>query len=484
MYVLNIFISFVYYSGLRRGSIFSFGANQSIIKEIVFNYIKTFLNRGNRRTALAKKNIAAMFFLKGISVLCTLLIVPLTIDYVSQYEYGIWLTISSLVAWLSFFDLGISNGLRNKFIEAIEKKKHKLAKIYVSTAYTIISVIICTTWAVAVIAAFFIDWCNILNAEPSLSKELLWTIIIVISNFSILFVLGINRSLLNAIQKPAIASAFDTATQALLCVVLFLLTRFTEGSLTNLAFAMGGTSLLVLVISNTWTFNRILRQYRPSLRLVRFRMAKGIVSIGVLFFLIQIISIIFYQTNNLIISHFIGPDEVVVYNIAYKYMQILSMIFAILIAPFWSAYAEAYINGDYQWMRHTTKKLIQIVGFIAFLGLIMTAVSQWFYHIWLNDSVKVPLTITILVFAFHICTIWSTLWTQILCGFGKIRLQTICSTLCCVSYLPMGILGCKLYGLTGLLTASLVSFAFFTSWFGIIQVKKLINRTATGIWNK
>lgn len=425
-----------------------------------------------------------MFVLKGISVLCTLLIVPLTIDYVSKYEYGIWLTISSLVSWLSFFDLGISNGLRNKFIEAIEKKKHKLARIYVSTAYTIITIIVGVVWAAALAASFFIDWCKVLNAEPNLSKELLWTIIIVISNFSILFILGINRSLLNAIQKPAIASAFDTATQALLCIVLLILTNLTDGTLTNLAFAMGGTSLVVLVASNIWTFRGILREYKPTLRLVRFRLAKGIVSIGVLFFLIQIISIVFYQTNNLIISHYIGPDEVVVYNIAYKYMQILSMIFTILIAPFWSAYAEAYVNSDYNWMRHTTKKLIQIVALIGLLGLAMIAISNWFYHIWLKDTVQVPLTITVLVFAFHICTIWSTLWTQILCGLGKIKLQTICSTLCCIAYLPMGILGCKLYGLTGLLTASLISFALFTSWFGIIQVRKLINQTATGIWNK
>ena len=74
----------------------------------------SYLNKGNRRSARAKKNIAAMFALKGVSILCQLAVVPMTINYVSKYEYGIWITISSLVAWLSFFDLGIGNGLRNK----------------------------------------------------------------------------------------------------------------------------------------------------------------------------------------------------------------------------------------------------------------------------------------------------------------------------------------------------------------------------------
>ena len=446
--------------------------------------IKRYLNSGAERSARAKKNIFAMFMLKGISIICSLIVVPLTIDYISKYEYGIWLTISSLVAWLSFFDLGIGNGLRNKFIDAVERGKHKLAKIYVSTAYAIISIVVGSVWLVASISAIFIDWPKVLNASPSLSDELIWTVVIVVTNFSLLFILGLNRTLLNAVQKPAIASAFDTATQVLLCLVLLVLVHTTTGSLVYLALAMGGTSLIVLLTSNIWTFNHYLKRYRPSWRTVRFRLAKGIMSMGLMFFFLQIIAIAFYQTNNLIISHYVGPSEVTVYNIAYKYMQVLTMIFTILITPFWSAYAEANVNGDYAWMKSMTKRLIQIVVVIALIGVAMVAVSPLFYQLWLQGSVTVPFVVTILVFGFHICNMWSTLWTQLLCGFGKIRLQLICSTLCCVSYLPIGMWGCKHFGLTGLLTASLISLALFTSWFGVIQVRKLINRTATGIWSK
>ena len=124
------------------------------------NKINNFVNSGNNRSKKAKKNILAMFLLRGISILCSLIVVPLTIDYVSPYEYGIWLTISSLVAWLSFFDIGIGNGLRNKFIESIEKKEYKQARMYVSTAYAIISLVVTCVWIIAIIASLFIDCCN------------------------------------------------------------------------------------------------------------------------------------------------------------------------------------------------------------------------------------------------------------------------------------------------------------------------------------
>lgn len=447
--------------------------------------IKKYLNSGAKRSARAKKNILAMFFLKGVSVLCSLVIVPLTIGYVTKYEYGIWLTISSLVGWLSFFDLGIGNGLRNKFIEAVENGKHTLAQVYVSTAYAMITIVVSAVWLIAVASSFFLDWVKILNAESSLSSELIWTVVIVITNFSLMFVLGLNRILLIADQKPAIASVFDTSTQVLLCVVILILTHFTKGSLIYLAFAMGGTSIFVMIVSNIWTFSHPLRRYRPSLRRVRFRMGRGILSMGILFFFLQIIAIAFYQTNNIIISHYVGPDEVTVYNIAYKYMQVLTMIFTILITPFWSAFAEANVKGDRLWMKRTQQRLIRMVGVIALLGIFMVIISPWFYSVWLKGrDVTVPMIVTVLVFGFHICNIWSTLWTQLLSGFGKIRLQLICSSLCCLTYLPLGIWGCKHFGLIGLLSASLICFVVYTSWFGITQVNKLIAGTASGIWNK
>ena len=237
------------------------------------NKINNFVNSGNNRSKKAKKNILAMFLLRGISILCSLIVVPLTIDYVSPYEYGIWLTISSLVAWLSFFDIGIGNGLRNKFIESIEKKEYKQARMYVSTAYAIISLVVTCVWIIAIIASLFIDWPGILNADVSLSRELLYTVLIVVTNFSILFVLGLNRTLLNAIQKPALASMFDTSTQVLLCLVLLVLTSCTKGNLVYLALAMGGTSMLTLVISNVWTYTKLLKEYRPSLKFVNFKSA-------------------------------------------------------------------------------------------------------------------------------------------------------------------------------------------------------------------
>lgn len=451
---------------------------------MLFDKLKNILGQGNQRTIRAKKNILAMLGLKGLSILCSLILVPLTIDYVSSYEYGIWLTLSSLVSWLSFFDFGIGNGLRNKFITAIEQRKYRLARILVSTSYALISILVGVAWIVGVVAAFVIDWCELLNVNSNMSIVLSWTIVIMVTNFCLQFILGLVRTLLTAIQKPALASIFDTLGQVLQCVVILILIKTMKGSLIVLALALLLSMTTALIAANVSCFRGLLKQYKPTIKLVRFGLARGILSLGIMFFFLQIISIAFYQTNNLIISHFVGPEEVTIYNIAYKYTMILSMLFGILIAPFWSAYAEARVNEDYEWIRSTTSKLIKYVGCLVAAGIAMVIISPWVYQLWIGDKVRVPLLVTILVCAFQLLNIWSTLWTQLLCGFGKIRLQTIMSFLCVLTYLPLGIWACSHYGLIGLLASSILSFLLFTSWFGIIQVRKLTQRTASGIWNK
>ena len=67
--------------------------------------------------------------------------VPLTLDYVDNECYGVWLALSSMVVWISFFDIGINNGLRNKLTAALAHNDYNLGRKYVSTTYAILFLI-------------------------------------------------------------------------------------------------------------------------------------------------------------------------------------------------------------------------------------------------------------------------------------------------------------------------------------------------------
>lgn len=96
----------------------------------------------SKRTNKALFNIASSFVIKGASILLSLLLVPITLDYLNPYEYGIWLTLSSVLMWINYFDIGLGNGLRNKLSEALAVGDDNLARIYVSTSLAL-STILC-----------------------------------------------------------------------------------------------------------------------------------------------------------------------------------------------------------------------------------------------------------------------------------------------------------------------------------------------------
>ena len=102
----------------------------------MFNgFVREFVTKGHERSIRVKKNILASFIIKGFSIAISLLIVPLSLNYVKPSQYGIWLTLSSMVAWISFFDIGFTQGFRNKFAAAKAKGDNYLARVYVSTTY-------------------------------------------------------------------------------------------------------------------------------------------------------------------------------------------------------------------------------------------------------------------------------------------------------------------------------------------------------------
>ena len=284
--------------------------------------INDFFSKGHDRSIKAKKNIASSFFIKGISIAISLILVPLTINYINPTRYGIWLTLSSVVGWFSFFDIGLTQGLRNKFAEAKAKGEDNLAQIYVSTTYAILAIIFFIVWAIFLIANHFLNWSNILNIPASMQSEISILAVIVFTFFCLQFVLRIITTLIIANQQPANASLIDVFGQILSLIFIIILVKTTEGSLIKLGMALCISPLLVLIGANLFFFRGIFKKYSPKFSKIQFSYAKGLFNLGIIFFIIQVSAIIQFETANIIIARNFGSAEVTSYNIVYRYFGV------------------------------------------------------------------------------------------------------------------------------------------------------------------
>ena len=142
-------------------------------------------------------------------MLVSLILVPLTIDYLSPTKYGIWITLMSVIAWFSFFDIGLGNGLRNKFAVAKAEGNNQLARTYVSTTYALITLIALGLFLVFLVANQFLDWSKILNTTTDI-VELERLVLVVFTAFCLQFVVKLINTVFIADQRPAMSAASNT----------------------------------------------------------------------------------------------------------------------------------------------------------------------------------------------------------------------------------------------------------------------------------
>lgn len=455
----------------------------SYFKSSFIAFLISPFKKGNERSNNAKKNILLSILIKGISIAISLVLVPLTIHYVNPTRYGIWLTLSSIIGWFGFFDIGFGNGLRNKFAEAIAKGEHELARIYVSTTYAILSIIIGGILIIFFCINPLLNWPGILNTSASMAGELSLLALIVFVFFCIQFVLQLLNTVMTANQEPAKASLFNLLGSLFSLTVIFILTRTTKGNLVYLGAALGFAPVLVLITSNIWFYNRQYKRYAPSIKYVKFSFARDLMTLGIKFFILQIAAIVIYQTSNIIIAQLFGPTQVTPFNIAYKYFSIISMGFGIIMLPFWSAFTEAWYKRDITWIKNVMKNLILLWGLISIVTLIMLVFSNFIYRLWVGKKIEVPISVSIVMAAYVIINTWCGIFSNFLNGVGKIKLQLYSGILGALINVPLAIYLGKHIGISGVLLSTCLLAVISAIW-SPIQYRKLINNEAKGIWNK
>ena len=441
------------------------------------------LKSNHTRTWNIQKNIIFSFLLKGISIGISLLLVPLTLNYLDKERYGLWLTLSSIVSWFSLFDIGLGNGFRNKFAEAIAVKDDELAKTYVSTTFILLSIIICCVLAVFFVINPFLDWGKILNTTAETRHTLSLLAIICFSFFALRFIFSLITTVFLADQKSALADLVGVLGSLLSLIIIFLLMRIGERSLLYLGFALSACPVLVLIIACFTAFIGKYRKYRPSLRCVDFKQSKSLMGLGFLFFIPQICALLVFTTSNIIIAQIFSPAEVTVYNIVFKYFSIVTLFFNIILAPCWSAYTEAFMKQDFTWLKNMIKKLIIIWVIFCFGSAVMVILAKPVYGLWVGKSIDVPFSLTISM-AFYVCVFnWNNIFAQFNNGVSKIYIQLWLALFAGVVFIPLAITISEKMGLAGIPLAMILSI-IIGSFIQPMQSNKLIYGNARGIWNK
>ena len=437
----------------------------------------------NERSRLVKVNILTGALIRCLSIIASFILVPLTINYISSELYGIWLTLSSVIQWIGFFDIGFGNGLRNRLGESLALGKYKKGRIIVSTTYALLTMIFFSLGFILFFAAESVNWSSFLNVSQEYNTILVTVAQILIISVSIQMVLKLVQNVIQAYQLTALASLIEAVGNILTLLFVYLLTIFLAPELTNIALVFCIVPIVTFLMASLMLYSSKFKNVSPTIKYVRLKYAKDIFNLGSEFFIVQIAALVLYQMINILISRLCGPEDVTCYNIAYKYFSVLMMGVTIILAPIWSAFTDAYVKNDAQWMNHIYRKLLKMFVFFSLAIILMLILSPLSYHLWIGDQVQVTYITSLLVAIYMIIGIWGQIHSAILNGMGKIRFQVYYSVVIMSLFIPLALLLGTLFKMPGILLSMILVNAPGI-YFGRYQVVKLINRTATGIWIK
>lgn len=438
---------------------------------------------GDKRTVKIKKNIAASVAFKGIDILIYLLLVPLTLGYLNTYEYGVWLTLNSVLLWINSFDIGLGNGLRNKLAIAIANNNYSLGRIYVSTTfYTLFFITLCL-FAVFYFCCFFINWYSVFNVDVDLLPRLEEIIVYSFALFCLSFVFKFIGNVYLALQLPAITSLLNVLGHVFSLLFIWIITQTASGNLFYIAMAYSISPVIVYIIAYPVTFNGRYKKLSPSVKCINVLYLKDLVGIGAQFFFLQIAGIVLFASSNIIISRLLGPESVTPYNIAYRYFSVIPLVYAILITPMWSAVTDAYAKGDNEWIKKSMCKIRLLLFYTAIVVVGMVAASNIIYELWVGELVKIPFGLSLCMGAYIYILVWSLSYSNFLNGIGKLRIQVINTLIVSIIFFPLSLLLIKFLGILGMVIAMcLVNLP--SAILNSIQFYKIFTSKKGSIWLK
>lgn len=415
---------------------------------MISDLLKRLTNSADRRTQRAQINILLSASIKGCSILVSLLLVPVTLKYLNNYEYGVWLTLSSIIMWINYFDIGLGNGLRNKLAEALARDDYELGQKYVSTTVAILSIIIVSIYLIYFAIHPFLSWNKILNVpEGQINTDLDKLVLIILAFFSLSFILKFIGNVYLAKQLSVINDFLGFCGNVISLSIIYILTITTEGNLSYVAITFTCVPVIVYLIAYPITFHKY-KELKPKFSAINFKYSSSLLSLGGQFFIIQIACLVVFSTSNFFIAQLCSPADVTIYNIAFKYFSIVNMAFVIVITPFWSAATEAYIKKDIIWIKRSVKMILKFFLLLVCVSLIMLFLSNYIYQLWVQLSISFSLSCIMMVYVTIVN--WNNLYAYFLNGIGKIRIQLYCSILSSIILIPLAIILGRLWGIIGI----------------------------------
>ncbi|MGI9091090.1 MAG: lipopolysaccharide biosynthesis protein [Gemmatimonadaceae bacterium] len=398
-----------------------------------------------------------------ISVGTAIISVPLTLQYLGVERYGLWLTISSAVTIMGFADLGLNNGIISLLAEAHGRDDEPTARMYVSSAFVMLTGIALLLGASFWAAYPFVHWAHLFNVSSPLASREAGP---AVAAFTVCFLLNIPLALADraqmAYQETFMASMWQAAG-SVVGLIAILIAIWLHAGLPWLVIAIAGAPAAATLLNNVDMFGRRYRWLRPRLRSATWIVMKKLAASGMLYFTLQAVGAFAYQADTLVIAHFLGAGEVPQYAVPLRLFMFVPVILSLVLRPLWPAYADAIARREAAWVRRTFLRITRVVlSFTVPVTLVLVLFGTKIIHLWVGNSITPSLILLVGCALWGVVTGLTESLAMLYNGANIIGYQVVSATIMGAANLGLSIYLVQRIGVSGPLYGSLIAVLLFT----------------------
>lgn len=336
------------------------------------------------------RNIIVAFIIKGLALVVGFITIPIYNSYFGDDNtFGVWLVIVSVLLWILTFDLGLGNGLKNKLIEAMQKGEKEKIKTLISSTYISTAVVSGIFLLVGAILTFVLDFNVLFNITPEILSgwELRVVILIVLLGVCFEFILKNVIYIMQALQKSALSSSLMLISNGMLLTFAAVFSRVSiDSKFLLLAIVYALAVNLPLLVANFIIFSSSMKGEGPSIKFFNMDSAKQVMKLGLVFFILQLVTLFIWSFNEIIISNLYGTAMVTEYTKYYKIFGFMGGILGTVIQyPIWTAVSKAYVDKNAKVIKKMHVYCLVFAAVFFLINVVVGIFLQDIFDIWLGE---------------------------------------------------------------------------------------------------
>jgi O-antigen/teichoic acid export membrane protein len=340
-------------------------------------------NERYRRIALTTLSSVAV---RGVGTLAGLVALPLVLSHLGKEQYGLWSTITTVVAWVAIFDFGIANGLVNCISRAHGREDAEEARQYVSTA---LAILLAIAGVLAVLVASLgsaVPWSSVLAVRGAVDDSTVaWSVMAALATFVVGLPLSVVPQIYAGYQRSYVTNAFGlVGTLAGFIALVLAIQRGAAMPIIVLAFGIGPIAASLLGLGYAFAKMPWLR-FRVSA--VSRSAMSALASRSVPLFLFQIGALAVNETQAIILAHRCNLEVVAEYSIVMRVYVLLLGLVQASTSSFVPSFREAQERGETAWVRSAFRNFVFARVLLATgAGGLLVVAGNTLLRVWLRRS--------------------------------------------------------------------------------------------------